>query len=61
MRNPRIYQQSQFAVNETVTLSDDAFGHVVRVLRLKNGDTITMFNGSEPIQYTTTLCNVSKK
>ena len=61
MRNPRIYQQSQFAVNETVTLSDDAFGHVVRVLRLKNGDTITMFNGSEPFQYTTTLCNVSKK
>ena len=61
MRNPRIYQQSQFALNETVTLSDDAFGHVVRVLRLKNGDTITMFNGSEPFQYTTTLCNVSKK
>ena len=61
MRNPRIYQQSQFVLNETVTLSDDAFGHVVRVLRLKNGDTITMFNGSEPFQYTTTLCNVSKK
>ena len=40
MRNPRIYQQSQFAVNETVTLSDAAFGHVVRDLRLKDGDTI---------------------
>ncbi|WP_019030098.1 16S rRNA (uracil(1498)-N(3))-methyltransferase [Colwellia piezophila] len=61
MRNPRIYQQSQFAINETVTLSADAFGHVVRVLRLKEGDTITLFNGTESFQYTATLCNVSKK
>lgn len=61
MRNPRIYQPSQFSLNETVTLSDDAFGHVVRVLRLKDGDTITLFNGDEPFQYTTTLCNISKK
>lgn len=61
MRNPRIYQQSQFGLNETVTLSDDAFGHIVRVLRLKEGDTITLFNGNESFQYTATLCNVSKK
>ncbi len=61
MRNPRIFQQSQFALNETVPLSDDAFGHVVRVLRLKEGDTITVFNGEEAFQYTATLCNVSKK
>ncbi len=61
MRNPRIYQQSQFTINETVTLSDDAFGHIVRVLRLKEGDTITLFNGNEPLQYAATLCNVSKK
>ena len=61
MRNPRIFQRSQFALNETVPLSDDAFGHVVRVLRLKEGDTITVFNGEEAFQYTATLCNVSKK
>ncbi len=61
MRNPRIFQQSQFSLNETVTLSDDAFGHVVRVLRLKKGDTITLFNGDEAFQYTAILCNVSKK
>jgi len=61
MRNPRIFQQSQFSINETVTLSDDAFGHVVRVLRLKEGDSITLFNGDEPFQYSATLCNVSKK
>ncbi|HBY85159.1 MAG TPA: 16S rRNA (uracil(1498)-N(3))-methyltransferase [Colwellia sp.] len=61
MRNPRIFQQSQFALNEIVALSDDAFGHVVRVLRLKEGDTITLFNGEEAFQYSATLCNVSKK
>jgi 16S rRNA (uracil1498-N3)-methyltransferase len=61
MRNPRIFQQSQFTLNETVPLSDDAFGHVVRVLRLKEGDTITLFNGEEAFQYTATLCNVTKK
>ena len=61
MRNPRIFQQSQFSINETVALSDDAFGHVVRVLRLKEGDAITLFNGDEPFQYSATLCNVSKK
>lgn len=61
MRNPRIYQNSQFTVNTSVTLSDDAFGHVVRVLRLKEGDSITLFNGEEAFQYSATLCNVSKK
>ncbi|MCP4985637.1 MAG: 16S rRNA (uracil(1498)-N(3))-methyltransferase [Colwellia sp.] len=61
MRNPRIYQQCQFSLNETISLSEDAFGHIVRVLRLKEGDTITLFNGSEPFQYTATLCNVGKK
>jgi 16S rRNA (uracil1498-N3)-methyltransferase len=61
MRNPRIYQQSQFTLNETVSLSDDAFGHLIRVLRLKEGDTITLFNGDEAFQYTATLCRVNKK
>lgn len=61
MRNPRIYQQSQFNIDDTVPLSDDAFGHVVRVLRLKEGDEITLFNGDENYQYSATLCNVGKK
>ncbi len=61
MRNPRIYQQSQLMLNDTITLSEDAFGHVVRVLRLKEGDDITLFNGTESFQYSATLTNVSKK
>jgi 16S rRNA (uracil1498-N3)-methyltransferase len=61
MRNPRIYQQGLFTINETVTLSEDAFGHAVRVLRLRAGDHIILFNGSESFQYSATLTEVSKK
>lgn len=45
MRNPRIFENQPLSTGETITLSSDAFGHVIRVLRLKNGDTITLFNG----------------
>jgi 16S rRNA (uracil1498-N3)-methyltransferase len=45
MSNPRIYQNTVFSIGETVTLSDDAFGHTIRVLRLKVGDSMTLFNG----------------
>jgi 16S rRNA (uracil1498-N3)-methyltransferase len=61
MRNPRIYQQGLFTINETITLSEDAFGHAVRVLRLRAGDHIILFNGSESFQYSATLTEVSKK
>lgn len=60
MRNPRIYQSSPLSNNSTVNLSTDAFGHVVRVLRLSDGDTITLFNGSGD-DFSATLTNVSKK
>ena len=45
MSNPRIYQQQSFSIGDTVTLSEDAFGHTIRVLRLKSGDSLTLFNG----------------
>lgn len=60
MRNPRIYQPTSFQVNDTIDLSEDAFGHTVRVLRLNNGDSITLFNG-EHCEYQATLTNVTKK
>lgn len=47
MRNPRIYQNTPLVVGETIDLNDDTFGHTVRVLRLQNGDQITLFNGKE--------------
>jgi len=61
MSNPRIYQQSSFTLHETVKLSDDAFGHLIRVLRLKTGDEVTLFNGQENVQYQAKLVDVSKK
>lgn len=65
MRNPRIYQAQAFEIGTRLPLDDDAFGHIVRVLRLKNGDEVTLFNGIAEQQgyfeYQATLCNVSKK
>jgi len=65
MSNPRIYQNQPLTIGETVTLTDDAFGHTVRVLRLKDGDVITLFNGefcnNSLGDYEAELINVSKK
>lgn len=61
MSNPRIYQASIFSLDETVKLSDDAFGHLIRVLRLKEGDDVTFFNGNEAVQYQAKLVDVTKK
>ena len=65
MRNPRIYQAQTFEVGQTQALNEDAFGHIVRVLRLKNGDDITLFNGIAEqagyFEYRAKLTNVGKK
>jgi 16S rRNA (uracil1498-N3)-methyltransferase len=61
MSKTRIYQNTDFIVNSTVKLSDDAFGHMVRVLRLNEGDIVTLFNGNEAFQYTAKLVVVKKK
>jgi 16S rRNA (uracil1498-N3)-methyltransferase len=65
MRNPRIYQAQAFEIGQTQVLNDDAFGHIVRVLRLKDGDDITLFNGiaeqENYFEYQARLCNVNKK
>lgn len=61
MHKTRIYQNSEFILNNTLKLSEDAFGHIVRVLRLGEGDTIALFNGKEAIQYLAKLVEVKKK
>jgi 16S rRNA (uracil1498-N3)-methyltransferase len=45
MRVPHIYQASEIAINTPVTLNDDAAGHIARVLRMKVGDKVSIFNG----------------
>lgn len=61
MPKTRIYQDSEFNLGTTVKLSDDAFGHIVRVLRLVEGDIIALFNGKDNYQYTAKLVDVKKK
>lgn len=65
MRNPRIYQNTEWNIGDTIPLSDDAFGHTVRVLRLKNGDNVTLINGIKYQEargeFQAELVNVSKK
>lgn len=60
MRNPRIYIDVPLNVGTTIELSDDAFGHIVRVLRLPEGASITLFNG-DGNDYQGELTQVSKK
>ena len=61
MTKIRIYQNSEFILNETIKLNEDAFAHTVRVLRLVEGDVISLFNGNENSQYKAKLVNVKKK
>lgn len=46
MRIPRIYLPASLTVGATVALDDSTFGHVVRVLRLKPGATLELFDGA---------------
>lgn len=45
MRIPRIYQQAPLVSGETIELESSASHHLTKVLRLKNSDAITLFNG----------------
>ncbi len=45
MRIPRIYLPVPLRVGATVSLGEKAYNHVARVLRLKPGASLTLFNG----------------
>ncbi|GLX85180.1 ribosomal RNA small subunit methyltransferase E [Thalassotalea loyana] len=61
MTNPRIYQDTPFALEQEFELDDNAFGHAVRVLRHKEGDPLRFFNGQDGYEYQATLTQVKKK
>lgn len=61
MTNPRIYQDTPFAIEQEFELNDNAFGHAVRVLRHKEGDPLRFFNGQDGYEYQVTLTQVKKK
>ncbi|QBY05063.1 16S rRNA (uracil(1498)-N(3))-methyltransferase [Thalassotalea sp. HSM 43] len=60
MSNNRFYQPGALTTGSEVALSDDVFGHVIRVLRLKTDDIIYLFNG-DGHDYQAKLTQVSKK
>lgn len=60
MRISRIYTATSLVSGETIELDENAFNHAVRVLRLKQGDTLILFNG-EGGEYEAELVEVQKK
>ncbi|KZN48663.1 16S rRNA (uracil(1498)-N(3))-methyltransferase [Pseudoalteromonas luteoviolacea] len=60
MRIPHIYQPSDLIINQPTELSEDAVGHIARVLRMGEGDQVSLFNGQGG-EYLATIESVSKK
>lgn len=60
MRIPRIYINAELSENQTLTLPDTSFQHLCKVLRLKSGHPLRVFNGQGG-QYQATLCDVEKR
>ncbi|QTL37123.1 16S rRNA (uracil(1498)-N(3))-methyltransferase [Pseudoalteromonas viridis] len=60
MRIPHIYQPSDLVIGDAIDLGDDAAGHVARVLRMGEGDKLSLFNGQGG-EYLATISAVSKK
>ncbi|MBK8185531.1 MAG: 16S rRNA (uracil(1498)-N(3))-methyltransferase [Candidatus Competibacteraceae bacterium] len=60
MRIPRIYLPLPLTVGATVLLDDNAFGHAVRVLRLKAGAALVLFDGKGNA-FAATLREVGKR
>ena len=57
---PRIYFPSDLTLNATYELDSDNSTHLIRVLRLTNGDPIDVFDGNGN-EYSAVLCDVQKK
>lgn len=60
MRVPHIYEPMPLSLGIEVALSDDAAGHIGRVLRMQSGDQVNLFNG-EGGQYLCEIVQTSKK
>ena len=60
MRIPRLYLPAPLTVGATVALDDNAFNHAVRVLRLKPGAALVLFNGAGGA-FAATLTAVTKR
>jgi 16S rRNA (uracil1498-N3)-methyltransferase len=60
MSNLRFYSPSPLTIGVTAALSENAAAHATRVMRLKVGDTLTLFCG-DGVDYQCALVSVEKK
>ncbi|WP_211824867.1 16S rRNA (uracil(1498)-N(3))-methyltransferase [Kistimonas asteriae] len=60
MRNPRIHTPQPLCANRDITLTDSAANHVGKVLRMRPGDPLILFNG-EGHSWQAEITCVSKK
>ena len=60
MRVPRIFHPESITLHTPFQLSDDAAGHVGRVLRMTEGQELTLFCG-DGLEYRCTIQNADKK
>ncbi len=60
MRIPRLFIDTELNENTTIALPDSTFQHVCKVLRLKSGHPIRVFNGTGG-QFHAELCDVEKR
>jgi len=60
MRIPRIFTPFPLSSGASIELDENAFSHAVRVLRLKQGDSLILFNG-EGGEFEAELIEVQKK
>lgn len=56
----RIYQTPTLLENSKIELDENAFNHLIRVLRLKMGENITLFDGTNRI-LPAMICEIDKK
>lgn len=61
MRIPRIYQADAVQQGQVLTLSDSAFQHSVKVLRLQSGHELELFNGQLRGYFRARLLEVGKR
>lgn len=47
MHIPRVYTPSKLVDEQSVVISGQSAAHLIKVLRLRRGDTVNVFNGTK--------------
>lgn len=60
MRTPRVFIDAQLSENTKIPMPDTTFQHICKVLRLKSGHPVKVFNGQGG-QFNATIANIEKR